>query len=170
VQLRPRYISAVSAADDYRISTDPALLDIELIHRFLSRDSYWAQNIPLGVVQRSIAQSLCFGLYEAQRQIGFARVVTDAATFAYLADVFIVPSHRRRGLAKRLMAAVMAHPDPRPAARAVASALGVRPLGIGNERLARTRAGRVRRRVGRPVPIPRVAQWLSHDPAQWWTR
>ena len=113
MQLRPRYISAVSAADDYRISTDPALLDIELIHRFLSRDSYWAQNIPLGVVQRSIAQSLCFGLYEAQRQIGFARVVTDAATFAYLADVFIVPSNRRRGLAKRLMAAVMAHPDLR---------------------------------------------------------
>ena len=103
----------MSAADDYRISTDPALLDVGLIHRFLSRDSYWAQNIPLSVVQRSIAQSLCFGMYEAERQIGFARVVTDAATFAYLADVFIVPSHRQRGLAKRLMAAVMAHPDLR---------------------------------------------------------
>jgi len=103
----------VSAADDYRISTDPALLDVGLIHRFLSRDSYWAQNIPLSVVQRSIAQSLCFGMYEAEQQIGFARVVTDAATFAYLADVFIVPSHRQLGLGKRLMAAVMAHPDLR---------------------------------------------------------
>ena len=103
----------MSAADDYRISTDPALLDVGLIHRFLSRDSYWAQNIPLSVVQRSIAQSLCFGMYEAEQQIGFARVVTDAATFAYLADVFIVPSHRQLGLGKRLMAAVMAHPDLR---------------------------------------------------------
>ena len=103
----------MSAADDYRISTDPALHDVGQIHRFQSRDSYWAQNIPLSVVQRSIAQSLCFGMYEAERQIGFARVVTDAATFAYLADVFIVPSHRQLGLGKRLMAAVMAHPDLR---------------------------------------------------------
>ena len=101
----------MDAATDYRISTDPAQLDIELIHRFLSEESYWARDITLSVVQRSIAHSLCFGLYERERQVGFARVVTDAATFGYLADVFILPSHRRRGLGKRLMAAIMAHPD-----------------------------------------------------------
>jgi GNAT superfamily N-acetyltransferase len=101
----------MSAATDYRISTEPAQLDIPLIHRFLSQESYWARGIPLSVVERSIAGSLCFGLYAAEGQIGFARVVTDEATFGYLADVFILPSHRRLGLARRLMAAVMAHPD-----------------------------------------------------------
>jgi GNAT superfamily N-acetyltransferase len=105
------YITTVSAVPDYRISTDPGQLDIPLIHRFLSQESYWARDIPLSVVQRSIAGSLCFGLYADDRQIGFARVVTDAATFGYLADVFILPSHRRLGLARRLMAAVMAHPQ-----------------------------------------------------------
>jgi GNAT superfamily N-acetyltransferase len=101
----------MSTTADYRISTDPAELDVALIHRFLSQESYWARDIPRSVVQRSIAQSLCFGLYEADRQIGFARVVTDGATFGYLADVFILASHRGQGLARRLMAAVMAHPD-----------------------------------------------------------
>ena len=95
----------------YRISTDRTQLDIGLIHDYLSRESYWARNVPLEIVRRAIANSLCFGLYEADRQIGFARVVTDAATFGYLADVFIVRSHRGRGLARELMQVVMAHPD-----------------------------------------------------------
>jgi GNAT superfamily N-acetyltransferase len=95
----------------YQIRTDRALLDVALIHDYLSRDSYWAKQVPRAVVERAIANSLCFGLYEAERQIGFARVVTDAATFGYLADVFIVASHRGRGLGRRLMQAVMAHPD-----------------------------------------------------------
>ena len=68
-----RYSSIVNTSDAYRISTDPAQLDLALIHRFLSQESYWAQNVPLATVQRAIANSLCFGLYEAERQIGFAR-------------------------------------------------------------------------------------------------
>jgi GNAT superfamily N-acetyltransferase len=97
--------------DVYRISCDRSQLDLAMIHAFLSQESYWAQKVPLAVVQRAIARSLCFGLYQAEQQIGFARVVTDAATFAYLADVFVLSSHRGRGLGRRLMAAVLAHPD-----------------------------------------------------------
>jgi GNAT superfamily N-acetyltransferase len=99
----------VSAA--YRISTDPAQLDLPLIHRFLSQESYWARNVPLEIVQRAIANSLCFGMYQDERQVGFARVITDKATFGYLADVFIVSSHRRQGPGRRLVEAVLAHPE-----------------------------------------------------------
>ena len=95
----------------YRISTDPAQLDLPLIHRFLSQESYWARNVPLEIVQRAIANSLCFGMYQDERQVGFARVITDKATFGYLADVFIVSSHRRQGLGRRLVEAVLAHPE-----------------------------------------------------------
>jgi len=93
------------------IDTDSSRLNVAMIHAFLSQESYWAQGVPLEVVQRAIDNSLCFGLYEGERQIGFARVITDQATFAYLADVFIVASHRGRGHSKRLMTAVMAHPE-----------------------------------------------------------
>jgi GNAT superfamily N-acetyltransferase len=104
---------------EYLISTESAWLDLELIHRFLSEHSYWARGIPRDVVARSIANSLCFGVYAfakgapnpARRQVGFARVATDRATFAYLADVFVLPEHRGHGLSKRLMEAVLAHPD-----------------------------------------------------------
>jgi GNAT superfamily N-acetyltransferase len=106
-----QYISAMAASPSYIISTDQARLDVALVHRYLSRDSYWASGVPLQVVQRAILNSLCFGLYEHEQQLGFARVVTDAATFAYLADVFIISSHRGRGLGKQLIAAVMAHAD-----------------------------------------------------------
>ena len=92
------------------VSTDPDRLDLTTIHRFLS-ESYWARGIPLETVRESIRNSLCFGLYEGDRQVGFARVVTDRATFAYLADVFVLESHRGRGLGKRLVAEVMAHPS-----------------------------------------------------------
>jgi GNAT superfamily N-acetyltransferase len=91
------------------IDTDPARLDVDLIHRFLAT-SYWAQGIPRAVVERAIAGSLCFGLYEGAAQVGFARVITDRATFAYLADVFVVESRRGRGLSKTLIAAIRAHP------------------------------------------------------------
>ena len=83
------------------ISTDPARLDREVIHRFLA-ESYWARGIPRAGVDRSIDHSLPFGLFEANRQVGFARVITDYATFAYLADVFVLESHRGRGLARWL--------------------------------------------------------------------
>ena len=93
------------------ISTDPDRLDVDLIHRYLSEDSYWAKGIPRATVERSLANSLCFGGYMAGEQIAFARVVSDYATFAYLADVFVLDTHRGRGYSKALMQAVMAHPQ-----------------------------------------------------------
>ena len=95
---------------DDTISTDPERLDRAAVHAFLS-GSYWAKGIPREVVDRSIEGALCFGVYAGGGQVGFARVITDRATFAYLADVFVLESHRGRGLAEWLMEAVMAHPD-----------------------------------------------------------
>lgn len=92
------------------ISTDKAKLDLGYIHGFLTT-SYWAEGIPRSVVARSIAHSLCFGLYKHARQIGFARVVTDYATFAYLADVFVDPDEQHQGYGSRLLAAVLSHAD-----------------------------------------------------------
>lgn len=97
--------------DDYFISTDPSLLNIDTIHHYLSGESYWAKNIPRVVVEKSIANSMCFGFYRNDKQIGFARLVTDKATFAYLADVFIVAEQRGSGLSKWLMEVIHAHPD-----------------------------------------------------------
>ena len=96
--------------EGYLLSTDKSKIDIEAVHHFLSR-SYWAENIPLELVQRSIDNSLCFAVYHEQRLIGFARVISDFATFAYLADVFIIPEERGKGLAKWLMSVIM--DDPR---------------------------------------------------------
>ena len=96
--------------EGFTISTDPARIDRALVHEFLAA-SYWARGIPRETVDRSIEGALCFGLYEGDRQVGFARVITDRATFAYLADVFVVDSHRGRGLAAWLMETILAHPD-----------------------------------------------------------
>lgn len=95
----------------FSISTDKSLLDIDLIYNYLDKDSYWANGIPFEKLERSIKNSLCFGLYFKQKQIGFARVVTDKAVFAYLADVFVLPDYRKKGLSKWLMQTIMAHPD-----------------------------------------------------------
>lgn len=103
--------------DNFIISTDPAWLDISFIHSFLSTGSYWAQNRPLEVVQRSIENSLNFGVYCDGRQVGFARVVTDYATFAWVCDVFIIPEQRRSGLGKWLVECVVNHPDLKPLRR-----------------------------------------------------
>lgn len=94
----------------YAVSTDPARLDLTVIHGFLT-NSYWAKGIPRALVARSIENSLCFGVFRATEQVGFARVISDYATFAYLADVFIVEPHRGRGLAKFLMECIMKHPE-----------------------------------------------------------
>jgi GNAT superfamily N-acetyltransferase len=94
----------------YSITTDPQMLDVDAIHAFLSR-SFWAEGIPKETVARAIANSLCFGVFDGKAQVGFARVVTDRATFAYLCDVYILESHRGRGLGKWLIETVMAHPD-----------------------------------------------------------
>ena len=93
----------------YSISTDKRRLQLPVIHDFL-RESYWAKDIPESVVRRSVDGSLCFGVYHGREQIGFARVITDEATFAYLADVFILPAHRGKGLSRRLMEEIIAHP------------------------------------------------------------
>jgi GNAT superfamily N-acetyltransferase len=95
----------------YVISTDPSLLDRDLIHSFL-RTAYWSPNVPRDVVERSIDHSLVFGLYDPDgRQVGFARMVTDRAAFGYLADVFVLEPQRGRGLGKWLIETVLAHPD-----------------------------------------------------------
>ncbi|HEX8779301.1 MAG TPA: GNAT family N-acetyltransferase [Rhodanobacter sp.] len=93
-----------------QVSTDKDRLDIGLIHRFLSTEAYWSRGIPRATVEQAIAGSLCFGGYLDECQVAFARVVTDGATFGYLADVFVLPQHRGQGHSKALMAAVMAHP------------------------------------------------------------
>jgi GNAT superfamily N-acetyltransferase len=95
---------------EYLITTDKAKLDLEKIHSFL-KTSYWAAGIPAETVRRSVENSLTFGLFADKEQVGFARVVTDYATFAYLADVFVLDPHRRRGLGKWVMEVVSSHPE-----------------------------------------------------------
>jgi GNAT superfamily N-acetyltransferase len=92
------------------ITTDKSRLDRELIHRFLKEDSYWAQNIPRDLVDLAIDNSLTFAAFDGERQIGFARVVTDYAVFGYVGDVFVLPEYRGRGASKQLMQAIRAHP------------------------------------------------------------
>jgi GNAT superfamily N-acetyltransferase len=94
---------------EFLLSTDPGLLDLDVIHRYLT-DCYWAKGIPRETVARSIENSLCFGVYAKGEQIGFARVITDCATYAYIGDVFVLESYRGRGLGKWLMQSIMQHP------------------------------------------------------------
>ena len=100
-----------NAADSYEISSEQARLDIDAIHAWLAR-SYWSPGIPRETVERAARNSLCFGVYERAggRQVGFTRVVTDYATFAYLCDVYVLEEHQGHGLGKAMMRAVMAHP------------------------------------------------------------
>lgn len=95
---------------EFLVSTDPARLDLDVIHSFLT-NCYWAKGIPRETVARSVEHSLCFGIYDGSgAQVGFARVVSDFATVAYLGDVFVLESHRGRGLSKFLMECIMQHP------------------------------------------------------------
>jgi GNAT superfamily N-acetyltransferase len=96
--------------DGYVISTAPERLDLDAIHAYLVR-SYWSEGIPKGVVERSIQGSLCFGLYKGNEQVGFARVISDRATFAYLCDVYVLESERGKGLSKWLLETLLEHPD-----------------------------------------------------------
>ncbi len=95
----------------YFLSTDSTLFDVALIHNFLAEQSYWAPGIPREVVERSLKNSLCFGLFDESRQIGFARVVTDRATFAWLGDVFVIDAVRGQGLGKWMVESLLTHPD-----------------------------------------------------------
>lgn len=111
-ELNPRPIfdgKPLNGTMSIEISTDPSRLDVSLIHDFLS-NSYWATGRPREV-ERSIKHSLCFGAYENGSQLAFARLVTDRSVFAYLADVFVVPDHRGRGISRLLLDAILAHPD-----------------------------------------------------------
>jgi GNAT superfamily N-acetyltransferase len=92
---------------DYFITTDKAKINIELVHNYLSNESYWAKNISLELVKSAIENSVCFSVFYKEEQIGFARVITDKATFGYLADVFIVDPHRGKGLSKCLMQTIL---------------------------------------------------------------
>jgi N-acetylglutamate synthase-like GNAT family acetyltransferase len=104
--------------NSFLISTNKSKIDIDVVHNYLSSESYWAKNIPIKVVKTSIENSVCFSLYKIneqtkiiEKQIGFARVVTDCATFGYLADVFVVEEYRGKGLSKWLMQVILEHPQ-----------------------------------------------------------
>ena len=96
--------------DEFVISTDRAKLDIDLVHAYLA-SSYWASGMPRSTLERAVENSLTFGIYRDDEQVGFARVIADLATYAYLSDVFVVDAFRGRGLSKWLMECILAHPD-----------------------------------------------------------
>jgi GNAT superfamily N-acetyltransferase len=104
-------LDLIERRGDLELSSDPARLDRALIHRYLANESYWAAGVPQRVVERALDHSLCFGIYRGRSQLAFARAVTDRATFAYLADVFVVAEHRGRGLGKWLVEAIGRHPE-----------------------------------------------------------
>lgn len=95
----------------FKISTDKELLDIDMIYNYLDKESYWSQGIPLEKLKTGIENSMCFGIYLQNKQIGFARVITDKAVFAYLCDVFVLTDHRGIGLSKWLLQTIMNHPE-----------------------------------------------------------
>ena len=96
---------------EYTVTDDQNDLEMDTIYRFLHEASYWAENIPRSIVEKSVANSLCFGLYHGKKQIGFARAISDYATFAYIADVFVVPGHQGKGLGKWLISCILTHPE-----------------------------------------------------------
>ncbi len=104
-----------SAREGFLVSTDKARLQPDRIHRFLSRDAYWSMEIPLAIVQKAIEGSLCFGVYQTNEsglvQVGFARVITDSATFAWLSDVYVEAEFRGQGLAEFLVQSILNHPS-----------------------------------------------------------
>jgi GNAT superfamily N-acetyltransferase len=96
--------------DGFTISTDPDRLDLQAAHAYLANEAYWSRGIPFAVFRKSVENSLCFGVYQGERQVGFARAISDFATFAYLADVFILEEQRGRGLGKWLVECILSHP------------------------------------------------------------
>lgn len=135
---------------EYSISTDRARLDLEVVHDYLSNESYWAKGRSMETIKRSIENSVAFGVYNgAEQQVGFARVITDYATFAWLADVFILDSARGQGLGKWLVEVILAHPELQGFRRWV---------------LATKDAHEIYRRFGF-VELKRPERWMErHDP------
>ena len=127
------------------ISTDRNRLDLAYIHRYLSEECYWALGRSLDIVEKSIANSFCFGVYAGDRQIGFARVVTDYATFAWLCDVFVDDAYRGQGLGKRLVATIVAHPELQ---------------GLRNFILATRDAHGLYERYGGFAPLDKPEKWM----------
>jgi GNAT superfamily N-acetyltransferase len=113
---------------DYTVSTDPRRLDRPLIRRFLREEAHWSRGVPADVVDRALRHSLVFGLFRGEEQVGFARAVTDRASFAYLADVFVLPEHRGRGLGTMLVDSVLAHPDLQGLRRFLLATADAHPL------------------------------------------
>jgi GNAT superfamily N-acetyltransferase len=143
-----------SIPDGHEVSTDPARLNIERIHRSLAA-SYWSPGIPLAVVERAVANSLPFGLYApAGEQIGFARAVTDRATYAYVADVYVEPGHRRQSLGKFLISCVMEHPELQ----------GLRRWALAT----RDAHGLYERHGFAPPSTPDIHLFIEHSPAELW--
>ena len=137
------------AKDQFTITTDKEKFDVDVIHSFLTT-SYWAEGISREIVRRSIEGALCFGVFENNKQVGFARMITDKATFAYLADVFIIEEYRGRGLSKWLMQVIMSHPDLQGLRRMI---------------LATRDAHELYKKFGF-TPLNNVDRWLHvHDPA-----
>jgi GNAT superfamily N-acetyltransferase len=134
--------------DGFVVDTDPERLDLPLVHRWLAEESYWARGVPVEVVRRAVAHSLNFGLYRAREQIGLARVVTDYATFAWLADVFVSALWRGRGLGVWLVETAMGCPELQ---------------GLRNVVLATADAHELYRRFGFTEPPPGRLM-LKHDP------
>jgi len=96
----------------FKISTDKSLIDFETVYNYLNGESYWAKGIPVEKLRKAIQNSMCFGVYDKENsQVGFARVITDQATFAYICDVFILPGFRGLGLSKWLIQSILGHPD-----------------------------------------------------------
>jgi len=134
--------------DEYWITTDKEKFDMDIIHSFLT-NSYWAEGISKEIIQRSIDGSLCFGVFENNKQIGFARMITDQATFAYLADVFILKEYRGRGLSKWLMEVIMSHPGLQ---------------GLRRMMLATRDAHELYKKFGF-IPLSNADRWMQiHDP------
>lgn len=103
--------TAIITNEAYSITTNIDELDMEMIHKYLSEESYWAQNIPVNLVKQSIENSLNFGIFHETKQIGFARLITDKTTMAYLCDVFIIEAYQRKSLSSWLMKTMMNHPE-----------------------------------------------------------
>jgi GNAT superfamily N-acetyltransferase len=151
--------------ENYQISTNKRRLDVALIHDFL-RSTYWAKDIPRSVVERSIRNSLCFGVFHRGKQIGFARVITDRATLAYLADVFVVPKHRGHGVGRMLIARILAHRDLQGLRRILLAthdahglyaSFGFKPLAHPERFMTIARPGVYQKKVRHPIRVGRPA-------------
>lgn len=139
----------MSQEETFYISTDKSRLDLEMLYSFLT-ESYWSPGIPMETVKKAIENSICFGAYDAEgKQVGFARAVTDKASFAYLADVFVQPDYRGKGISRLIMEAYTAHPDLQ---------------GLRRHMLATRDAHELYKKYGFvPVPNPEILM-QRHDP------